>query len=270
MGDVDHFFGDDAGAGEFVLGDELSGRAGAQRSLGRAMGREPLGRDRAVVFRLDRAAGDRGVAARADPGFAHRREAGGEIDARVGFAIRAGRVIDAHRRLVRVGERNFAERHADVGAALGRRVDLARAANRSGGDALRRRRRFDLRAFVHGLTSALRPGSAVRGGAAKRFGVPRPFAGMTRIRFKGFGVRSRLSPAWGAPRVDGANLGRWEAAVNGRGRSTRARIAAARRVGKARNLAEDRRSVAGPHPPGAAGAAGRNGGGRSPVGSSGN
>jgi hypothetical protein len=25
-------------------------------------------------------------------------------------------------------------------------------------------------------------------GAAKRFGVPRPFAGMTRIRFKGFGV----------------------------------------------------------------------------------
>ena len=28
--------------------------------------------------------------------------------------------------------------------------------------------------------------------------MPRPFAGMTRIRFKGFGVRSRLSPL-GAP-----------------------------------------------------------------------
>ena len=29
MGDVDHFLGDDSGAGEFELGDELAGRAGA-------------------------------------------------------------------------------------------------------------------------------------------------------------------------------------------------------------------------------------------------
>jgi hypothetical protein len=73
-----------------------------------------------------------------------------------------------------------------------------RTDDRPGGNCFRRRRRFDLGAFVHGRTSALRPGSAVRGGAAKWFGVPRPFAGMTRIRFKGFGVRSRLSPL-GAP-----------------------------------------------------------------------
>ena len=36
MGDIDHLFGDDPGAGEFVLGDELAGLAGAQRPPGGA------------------------------------------------------------------------------------------------------------------------------------------------------------------------------------------------------------------------------------------
>ena len=138
MGDIDHLLGDDPGAGEFELGDELARPAGAQCPRRRAERREMIGRDVAVVLRLDRAPLDRGIAARGDPGFAHRRQTGREIDRRRAFGIGAGRVIDPDRRLVRVAERDLAERHADVGTALGRGVDLARAADRPGGDGLRR------------------------------------------------------------------------------------------------------------------------------------
>ncbi len=43
MRDVDHLLGDDAGAGEFELGDELARLAAEHRMLGRA------GRDQAVA-----------------------------------------------------------------------------------------------------------------------------------------------------------------------------------------------------------------------------
>ena len=196
--------------GEFVLGDELARRAGAQRPLGRAMRREPLGRDRAVVLRLDRAAGNGRITPRVDPGLAHRRQTGGEIDARVGLAVGTGGVIDAHRRLVRVGERDFAERHANVGVTLGRRVDLMRAEDRSGGDALGRCRRFDLWAFVHGLASAFRPGSAVRVRCSQK--VRRASSlrrhdpdQVQRVRR----LKAPSQPARGAPRVVG---GIWDEA----------------------------------------------------------
>ena len=56
MRDIDHLFGDDSGACEFVLGDELTGLAGAQRPGRRTVRREAVGRNVAVVFRLHRAA----------------------------------------------------------------------------------------------------------------------------------------------------------------------------------------------------------------------
>ena len=55
MGDIDHLFGDDPGAGEFELGDELAGLACAQRALRGAERRETIRRDVAVVLGLDRA-----------------------------------------------------------------------------------------------------------------------------------------------------------------------------------------------------------------------
>ena len=42
MRDVDHFFRDDAGAGEFKLRDELPGFAAEDRMLGRAGGDEAV------------------------------------------------------------------------------------------------------------------------------------------------------------------------------------------------------------------------------------
>jgi len=149
MGDIDHLFGDDPGAGEFILRHQLTRRAPAQDSRRGTMRREALGRDMAVVLGFYGAAGNGGVPALGDPAFAHRLEAGVEIDASVRLGIGAGGIIDAHRRLVGVAERDFAERHGDVGMALGRGVDLARAGDRPGSDALRRRRRLDLGEFVH-------------------------------------------------------------------------------------------------------------------------
>ena len=101
MRDIDHLFGDDPGAGEFELGDELAGIAGAQRPGRGAERRQMIGRDGAVVLRPDRAALDRGIAARRDPGFADGREALREIDLRRALGVRTGRVIDPDRRLVR-------------------------------------------------------------------------------------------------------------------------------------------------------------------------
>ena len=43
MGDIDHLFGDDAGAREFELGDELSRLAGAQRARRGAERRQMIG-----------------------------------------------------------------------------------------------------------------------------------------------------------------------------------------------------------------------------------
>ena len=147
MRHIDHFFSDDSGAGEFELGDRLAGPSGSQGAFRRAKRRQMVGRDGAVVLGPDRPAFDRRIAARGDPAFADRWETTLEIDPRRAFGIGAGRVIDPDRRLFRVAERNLAERHADIRATLRRRIDLAGAADRSGGDGLRR---SEFRHLVHG------------------------------------------------------------------------------------------------------------------------
>ena len=147
MRDIDHLFGDDPGAGELELGDELVGVAGAQRTCRGAERREMIRRDGAVILRADRAAFDRGVAARRDPTLADRGEAVSEIDPRCALGVGTRRVIDPDRRLLRIAKRDLAERHADVGVALRRGVDLAGADDRPGGDGLGR---GEFRNLVHG------------------------------------------------------------------------------------------------------------------------
>ena len=119
MGDIDHLFGDDPGAGEFELGDELAGLACAQRPLGGTERRKTVLRNVAVVLGLDRARLRHRKVARFDPGLAHRLQPAGEIDRQVALGIGSGRIVDPDRRLVRVGERDLAKRYADVGAAFG-------------------------------------------------------------------------------------------------------------------------------------------------------
>ena len=174
MRDVDHLFRDDSGSGEFVLGDELAGGAGAQDAARRAMRREPVRRDVAVVLRLHRAAGNRGIAAPRDPALADRGEAGGQIDARVGVGIGPRGVVDADRRLQGIAEFDLAERHSEVRMLLGRRVDLVRAPDRAGRDAGGRARNLDLGVFVHGRPP-LRPDSSNEGE-----GEPRPTSSLRR------------------------------------------------------------------------------------------
>ena len=122
VGDVDHLLGDDPGAGELVLRHQLAGLAacGSSRSAGQA-GTSLSAGDVAVVLGLDRARPrpprSRALAiqrlAHAAAGPASRSMRG------VRLGVGAGRVVDAHRRLVRIGERDLAEGHADVGAAAG-------------------------------------------------------------------------------------------------------------------------------------------------------
>ena len=126
MRDVDHLLGDDAGAGELILGDQLALLAGEHLWRGWAAGDDLVGADIAIVLGLHLAGGDRREAAFGDPGGAHRRQAGFEVDGGGGVGERAGGVIQAERRLVGAGvELDLAERHADIVLAVGREVDLA-------------------------------------------------------------------------------------------------------------------------------------------------
>ncbi len=210
MRDIDHLFGHDPGAGEFELGDELARIAGAQRPSRGAERRQMIGGDTAVVLGTDRAALDRGIGARRDPGFAHRREALGEIDPRGGFGIGAGRVIDPNRRLLRIAECDLAERDANLGPALRRGVDLAGTDDRASGDGLRR---GEFRNLIHGrLLSEWESGGRTNG-ENRGWRPLRPFAGMTRIRFKGFGV-SPSQPRYGTPLEQTWNLSLESRSVN--------------------------------------------------------
>ena len=138
MGDIDHFFGDDPGASEFELGDELTGLACTERPLGGAERRKTILRDVAVVFWFDRARLHFCKVASFDPGLAHRLQAVGKIDGYVAFGVGSGWVVDPDRRLVRIGERNLAKRDANIAAAAGGGIDLARARNRPRSDGPRR------------------------------------------------------------------------------------------------------------------------------------
>ena len=148
-------------------------RAAAHGALGRAGSDELLDRDVAVVLRLHRTRRDRRIAARRNPRLAHQRRPGGEVDHGIGLGIGPGRVVDAHRRLERVGERDLAQGDADVGPAGRRGVDLARALDRAGGDALRQA--FEVRdGGVHQGSPRSRRRSGVGCGGFKPQKVPVP------------------------------------------------------------------------------------------------
>ena len=136
--DVDHFFRDDAGAGEFELRDQLARLAAEDWMLGRAGRDEAVAGRAAIVDVLHRAGGDALEAALGDPVGAQRRQAGFQVDGDGGIGVGAGGVIGAIGFLARGRfQRDLAERHVDVGAAGGRGVDLAGAGDRAGGDAAR-------------------------------------------------------------------------------------------------------------------------------------
>ncbi len=136
MGDIDHLGGDDAGLGELVLSRHLAGLRLQDRALGRAGRHELLGGDVAVIGGGDSTAGDLLEAACVEPGATRLDEAGIEIDLRVGLGEGAGGVVEAHRRLGIGRQHDLAEGHAHLGM-LGRGdIDLARADDRPGRDAL--------------------------------------------------------------------------------------------------------------------------------------
>ena len=127
MRDIDHFFGDDAGAGEFELGDQRAVAARAARAW-RGMARRALRGDVAVVFGLDRAAlvafpARRGGRAR----FRAGRQAGAEIDGGGRLRIGTGRVVNPQRRLAAGGSSTISRKGTRMSAAGGRDIDLAGA-----------------------------------------------------------------------------------------------------------------------------------------------
>ncbi len=203
--DVDHFFGDDAGAGEFVLRDQLARLAAQHAMLGRA-GRHQAVADAPPLSSCFTARG----AMRSKPRFAiHSARSGGRPASRsmvtAGIGVRAGGVVGAIRLLARRGlQRDFAERHGDVGTAGGRGVDLAGAGDRAGGDAARAG--GGLRLDGHGrLLNRTHGPCGRRTGDCDRGGT-RPYAGMTRFRFKGYraaaldaGGGGISAPCGGAP-----------------------------------------------------------------------
>jgi hypothetical protein len=134
--DVEHLLGDDAGAGELVLGDEFSGFAAVDRVVRGAFGDQAVAGDAAVVLRLHRAGGDAVEAALGQPLGADRGQAGFQVDGDRRVGVDAGAVIGAVGLFPRRGvQGDLAERHVDVRPALGRGVDLARAGDRAGGHA---------------------------------------------------------------------------------------------------------------------------------------
>ena len=114
VGDVDHLLGDDPGFGELVLRHHLAGAGLADLARRRTGGDELVLRHEAVVLGLDRARRDRGVAALGDPRVAQQGQAGIQVDPGIGLGIGARRIVDPHRRLLRITQRDLAERHPDV------------------------------------------------------------------------------------------------------------------------------------------------------------
>ena len=197
-----------------VIGCAVEG-AQRPRRVGE-IAREMLAGDIAVVDRLDRAAVIfLDAAALLDPFDAGALEALLDVDRGVVVGIDAGRIVDPHRLLAgTLRQRNLAQRHAQIRRRFGRRIDLARAGNRAGGDLRRGEIGFGER-LIHRVRSFACRSRERSGMRRMRLGRDlarsfRPFAGMTRIRFKGF--FSARCP--GTPR-NALNIGRW------RGVSTR-------------------------------------------------
>ena len=199
MGDIDHLFGNDPGAGEFELGDELARLSRAQPARRGAERRKTIFRNVAIVLGLDRARLRYGEVAGFDPGLAHRLEAAGKIDRYVAFGIGSGRIIDPDRRLVRVAERNLSEGNANIGAAAGERHRLS--ANPQSAPVVTVRGAANLGISFMAVSSRIKSDGRNHGRTNGR-GYGRctiTFAGMTRIRFKGFLACRRLQPRSGRP-----------------------------------------------------------------------
>ena len=148
MRDVDHLLGDDPGFGEFVLRDHLALGRRAQRPGCRAQRREAIVAYEAVVLRLDRPALDGAIAARGDPRLAQRGQTFGQIGYETGLRVGSRRIVNPNGRLLRIREDHLAERHEEIGATSGRRVDLVRTLNGSGRHA-DGRSVLDFGVFVH-------------------------------------------------------------------------------------------------------------------------
>src|SRR5690606_27923562 len=171
VGDVDHLLGDDAGAGIFELRQRrfpsprfngesvrvrgrnwrcdlqlpltpaLSPQAGRGRNpaerlrLVREVAGERLAGDIAVVFRLHLAAVVLlDAATLADPGLANARQALLDVDCRIRIRVWSGGIINPERRLLRVGQRDLAEGHAQVRMTGWAVVNLRTGIDRPGGD----------------------------------------------------------------------------------------------------------------------------------------
>ena len=136
LGDVDHLFRDDAGAGEFELGDLVVARA-AQRLVVRGEGLCGMrGADIAVVFRLDIAALIfLDAAALLDPGEAVAGQAGVDVDGDGRIGVGAGGVVNGKVRFARAfGEDDLAQGDAQVGRGVGRGEDFSRRGKGARGD----------------------------------------------------------------------------------------------------------------------------------------
>ncbi len=133
MGDVDHFLGHDARARELELRDRLAGHPTHRLGrIGKGAGQMLAGRV-AVVLGLHVAAGvTLDTAALDHPGCAVARQTLLDVDLGVRLGVGAGGIVDAEGRHVGIGERDLAERHAHVGMAIRRVVDLAGALDRPG------------------------------------------------------------------------------------------------------------------------------------------
>ena len=171
LGDVDHFLGDDAGLGEFILRDRLSIQCPpGLRRIGE-IARQVLAGDVAVVDRLDRPAFIfLDPAALLHPGDAVARKSLLHVDRHVRVGVGTRGVIDRQRWLAgRRVERNLADRYAQFGRGLGPRIDLAR-----GGKRTRRDFRDDEigagDTLVHGITLL----DGIRSNRARRRSRARP------------------------------------------------------------------------------------------------
>ena len=151
-----------------------------------------------VVFRLHRPRLDRRVASRGDPLLPHGRKALAEVDRGIGVRVGAGRVVDPDRGLAGTGQRDLPERHADIGPAGRRGMDLARSMDRARGDGSRETLGLvDVNGhWISPLGKKRDPGKASRGRCSNGSS---PSAGMTRIRFKGHGRSADSQPLAGLP-----------------------------------------------------------------------